>query len=248
MSVIVSEPTDILDEYASFPRRRTGSGLSFIDITNDYIAYLAFVNAGMLNKGNLLCMDYAIAHLPSNAPVVEIGSFCGLSTNLLHYFLNRHGKTNAIYNCDRWEFEGADGNVGDTDLPHADYRTFARDSYIRNVSMFSRKALPRTIEMLSDDFFIAWGNGEKQTDVFGRPQQLGGTISFCYIDGNHSYDFAKKDFLNADRFLEVGGFILFDDSADGSHWEVTRVIEEVKQLKNYRVVAKNPNYLVQKIG
>jgi hypothetical protein len=40
---------------------------------------------------------------------------------------------------------------------------------------------------------------------------------------------------------------LFDDSADGSHWGVCGVIEEVKRMSNYRMVVKNPNYLFQKV-
>jgi hypothetical protein len=237
----------LMDElYKDYPTARTGGGISYTDLTNDYIAYLSFVNAGMLNKGNLLCFDYAIRNLPSNNPMVEIGSFCGLSTNLLSYFRRKYGKTNRIFNCDKWEFEGAGGNVGDTDISHADYRLFARDSYMRNVKMFSRPELPSTIEMLSDDFFGAWGQGISTTDVFGRQTKLGGPISFCYIDGNHEYKFARSDFENTDRFLEPGGFVLFDDSADGSKWEVSRVIEEVKQRSDYRFVVKNPNYMFQK--
>jgi hypothetical protein len=240
-------PASIAELYQDFPTARTGSGISFINLTNDFIAYLSFVNAGMLNKGNLLCFDYAIRNLPSNHPIVEIGSFCGLSTNLLHYFCKKHGKNNVLFNCDKWIFEGAEGNVGDTNISHADYRAFARDSYLRNVKMFSGDQLPATIEMLSDEFFKAWGRAENVSDVFNRPTRLGGPISFCYIDGNHEYAFAKSDFENTDSFLERGGFVLFDDSADGSHWEVCRVIEEVKQRSDYRLVVKNPNYLFQKV-
>jgi hypothetical protein len=234
--------------YKDYPTARTGGGTPYINLTDDYIAYLSFANAGMLNRGNLLCFDYAIRNLPSNNPIVEIGSFCGLSTNLLAYFKRRHGATNQIFNCDRWEFEGAVGNVGDSDIPHSAYRTFVRDSYIRNVRTFSQPQLPHTIEQLSDDFFTAWSRGQAMVDVFGRVATLGGPIAFCYIDGNHEYAFARSDFDHADAFLEPGGFILFDDSADGSAWEVCRVVEEVKRLNHYRLVTKNPNYLFQKIA
>jgi hypothetical protein len=164
------------------------------------------------------------------------------------YFKRKHGARNELFTCDKWEFEGAEGNVGDSDVPHAQYRQFVKESYIRNVRMFSRSALPWTIEMLSDDFFGAWGGRQTVTDVLGRSAKLGGPISFCYIDGNHGYDFSRRDFLNTDRFLEPGGFVLFDDSADGSQWEVCRVVEEVMRLPNYRFVVKNPNYLFQKLG
>ena len=246
--MLATEPS-IEELYKDYPTARTGSGIPYINLTDDYIAYLGFANAGMLNRGNLLCFDYAIRNLPSQNPIVEIGSFCGLSTNLLAYFKRRHGVTNPIFNCDRWEFEGAVGYVGDSDIPHSAYRAFVRESYIRNVRTFSHGQLPRTIEKLSDDFFAAWRRGETTRDVFGRETTLGGPISFCYIDGNHEYDFARRDFEHTDEFLEVGGFVLFDDSADGSAWEVCRVIEEVKRMSDcYRLVVKNPNYLFQKIA
>lgn len=54
-----------------------------IDISDDYVNWLCYANAGMLHRGNLYCFDYAIRNLPSEAPIVEVGSFCGLSANLL---------------------------------------------------------------------------------------------------------------------------------------------------------------------
>lgn len=247
---VLDEPSAIEVLYSECPRRRTSSGIEYIDLTDEFITWLGYANAGMLNRGNLLCFDYALRNLPSDAPIVEIGSFCGLSTNLLSYFKGRHQRANALFTCDRWQFEGAnpDGMVGDSRISHADYRQFVKETFCRNVGMFSADDLPHTVEMLADEFFDAWNQGQGTHDVFDRPVKLGGPIAFCYIDGDHRYAPARRDFLNADRHLQPGGFILFDDSADGSHWEVCRVIEEVKRLPNYRVVIKNPNYLVQKIG
>jgi hypothetical protein len=241
-------PDSVAELYKGYPTGRTGGGTEFINLTDEYVQWLSFANAGMLNRGNLLCFDYAIRNLPSDHAIVEIGSFCGLSTNLLAYYLQKHGAANPLFTCDKWEFEGAEGTVGESAIGHGEYRAFVRESFIRNVKMFSRRGLPHTVERLSGEFFDAWGCGDKTTDVFGRSVRLGGPIAFCYIDGNHSYEFARRDFENADRFLEPGGFVLFDDSADGSPWEVCRVVEEVKRLANYRCVARNPNYCFQKLG
>jgi hypothetical protein len=246
--VDTAETTTVADAYRQFPTARTTSGMPFINIADEYVNWLTFINSGMLAKGNLLCFDYALSHLPSQNPVLEIGVFAGLSTNLLTYYRARHGVTNPFINCDRWQFEGAAGNVGDSNLSHADYRRFVRDSYLRNVRMFSRDDLPHTIEFSSDELFEKWNDGATAIDLFERPTPLGGTITFCYIDGDHSYEPARRDFLNTDRHLEPGGFILFDDSADGTKFEVGRVIEEVKRLPNYRVVIQNPNYLFQKMA
>jgi hypothetical protein len=221
-----------------------------IDISNDYINWLSFANAGMLNRGNLYCLEYAVKNLPSSSPIIEIGSFCGLSTNLITYYKEKHNIKNRLITCDKWEFENADNKtrVGDSSsITHADYRAFVKSSYIQNIKMFSRYDLPYTIELFSNEFFAAWRDNDEMSDVLNRKIQLGGPISFAYIDGNHSYDFAKKDFLNCDEFLEPGGFILFDDSADYTGWDVCKVVKEIQQSRKYELVVKNPNYFFKKI-
>jgi len=218
-------------------------------ITDEYVEWLCFANAGMLNRGNLYCFDLAIRNLPSSAPILEIGSFCGLSTNLLTHYKEMHGVQTRLITCDKWEFEGSEKELIDQSpsIKHSEYRAFVKDTYQRNVRMFSRNDLPYTVEKLSDEFFEAWSREETVQDVFGRNLKLGGPISFCYVDGNHSYDYVKRDFQNCDAVLEKGGFILFDDSADGSQWEVCRVIREIKTRRDYEVVSRNPNYLFRKL-
>ena len=76
-------------------------------------------------------------------------------------------------------------------VSHAEYKDFVKQSFLRNVQMFSRNDLPFTFEMFSDEFFDAWRNSRKSTDVFGREFSMGGPISFCYIDGNHSVRFRQ---------------------------------------------------------
>ena len=81
----------------------------------------------------------------------------------------------------------------------------------------------------------------------GDALSLGGPASFCYIDGDHSYQSCKEDFENSDEIMTPGGFILFDDSADkGIHEGVNKVAKEALQSGRYRQLIKNPNYLLQK--
>ena len=214
-----------------------------------YMSWLKYANAGMLKRGNAYCFDHAVKHLPSSSPIVEIGSFCGLSTNMITHMKERHGAKNSLITCDRWLFEGSEqGGMlgGSCTVSHTDYREFVKESYIRNIKFFSRYDLPYTVELFSDEFFTAWTAGERMNDVLGREITLGGPISFCYIDGNHSYDFAKRDFENTDRHLEAGGFLLFDDSGDGSKWEVCRVVQEVISTGRYELIDKSPNYFFRK--
>lgn len=220
-----------------------------LHITDEYIEWLCFANAGMLDRGNLFCFDFAIRNLPSDAPILEIGSFCGLSTNLLSHYKQIHCVQSRLITCDKWEFEGSENElIGQSpSIKHSEYRAFVKDTFIRNVRMFSRNDLPYTVEKSSDEFFEAWNRCETVQDIFGRNLKLGGPIGFCYVDGNHSYEFVKRDFQNCDGVLEKGGFILFDDSSDGSGWEVCRLITEIKARRDYEVVKRNPNYLFRKL-
>lgn len=219
--------------------------------SSEFIEWLKFANAGMLVPGNIYCFEQAIQNLPSDNPVIEIGSFCGLSTNLISFYLQKFSRTNKIITCDKWIFEGGENQealLGDSGFTHREYRDFVKDTYRRNTSFFSRNNLPYTIECFSDEFFSLWEQQAKRQDIFGREIQLGGPVSFAYIDGNHTYQFARRDFINTDRWLEKGGYILFDDSGDFSDWEVKKVISEIKQSGRYEIVTANPNYLVKKIN
>ena len=218
-------------------------------LRDSYIELLGYINAGMLHQGNPYLFDYAISLLPNDSPIIEIGAFCGLSTNVLTYLKHKHGAKNALVNCDKWGAGWADqaepfGNFG---LTNKDYREFSRDSYLHNVRMFSGADLPFTIEKTSDEFFAAWTSSQPAEDVWGRHVALGGPVSFCYIDGNHSYDFVKRDFLNCDQWLSIGGFVLFDDSVS-PEWEVRLLMPEVLGTGRYKLVARNPNHLFQKIS
>jgi hypothetical protein len=221
-----------------------------IQILNDeYINWLCYANPGMLERGNLYSIDYAISHLPSSAPILEVGTFCGLSTNVITHFKRKHGVGNALVTCDKWEFENVNGraNIADSPILFSDYKAFSKQSYIRNIKMFSPDDLPFTVEMLADEFFDAWKARKECADVLGRTRALGGPFSFCYIDGNHTYEFAKRDFLNCDSYLENGGFILFDDSTLGE-FTLHKLMPEITTLGSYRLVAQNPYHLFQKLG
>lgn len=221
----------------------------YVDVSDEYIEWLCFANPGMLNRGNLYCFEHAIKNLPTNNPILEIGSFCGLSTNSINYYISKYQKKNSIVCCDRWVFEGAErgGNVGGSHIPHDVYREFVKETFKRNVQFFSKENLPYCVEVFSDDFFKLWDAEEEVKDVFNREIKLGGNISFAYIDGNHTYEYTKRDFENVNRHLDVGGFILFDDSSYFSPWGCAKFMKEVMDHSDYKLVFKNPNYMFQKI-
>lgn len=216
---------------------------------DEFLVWVRFAVPGMLGEGNVDAMEYALTNMPPGKAILEIGSFCGLSTVVLSYLLEKRSTNVPFFSCDSWEFEGQ--RLGDplgqsASVTHDAYRAYVRDTFERTMWTFAPNRLPHAIECHSDEFFRRWSVNERTVDVFGRPVTLGGELSFCYIDGNHTYEFASRDFENTDRALVSGGFILFDDSADGSHWEVNRLTREIASAKRYELVAKNPNYLFRK--
>jgi len=217
-------------------------------VDDEYITWLCYANPGMLERGNLYSIDYAISHLPSAAPILEIGTFCGLSTNVISHFKRKHGVHNPLITCDKWDFENVNGRstIADSPVLFSEYRAFSKESYVRNIKMFSRDDLPFTFEMTANEFFDAWKERHVCADVLGRSFSLGGPFSFCYIDGNHTYEYARQDFLHCDSYLDVGGFILFDDSTL-PEFSLYKLMPEVMALERYRLIAANPYHLFQKI-
>ena len=67
------------------------------------------------------------------------------------------------------------------------------------------------------------------------------------MDGNHTYDYTRCDFENVVRHLVPGGFILMGDTWDGSDFGSARLMAEIKKNKTFRMVAKKPNHLIQKL-
>jgi len=232
--------------------------------TDEFIDRLLCTNLGMLNRGNLFCIDYAIKSIQNEGAVVEIGAFCGQSTNLISYLLFKNGKKNKLFTCDCWVYEGYYdyAMLNESSMPkdtkylntvgfhpyitRNEYIKFVREEFARNVRMFSKPNLPYAFDGTSDEFFKLWETRKEISDLFDQRVKLGGDISFCFIDGNHYYEFVRRDFENADKFLTKGGFILFDDSADDCPFDSRKVAQEVLKDNRYRFVMKNPHYLFQK--
>jgi hypothetical protein len=217
-------------------------------LEDEFMRWLRYANAGMLDPGNAWSMDYAIRHLASDHPLVEIGSFAGLSTNVICHLLRRHGRRNAFFTCDNWDVTGRndDGRIDGGELTFEEYAAYVRESFVRNVEFFSSRNRPFTIEAASEEFLERWRRNEDATDVFGRSVRLGGPISFCYVDAIHSCEAVRKEFDSIDPHLDRGGFVLFDDSADGSPFGLNRLMREIAGSGSYELVRQNPNFLFRK--
>lgn len=214
------------------------------DFDDEYVEWLLLANAGMQRRGNIYLFDLAIRTAPE-APFLEIGSFAGLSTNIIQHLKRKYGRRQPLFTCDKWLFEGAE-LPPDAPVSAEDVRAFVRESFERSVRRFNDCDLPFTVEATSDEFFAAWREGCRVEDVFGRPTELGGPLGFCFIDGNHQEEFVQRDFEHCDEHLLPGGLILFDDSTPEAIGEASIVVRRVARNRSYEVVARNPNWLLRK--
>ena len=211
-----------------------------------FIEWLLFTNAGMQHRCNVNLFDFAIRIAPG-APMLEIGSFCGLSTNIIQYLKRKHGRGEPLFTCDAWIFEGYGAPLpAAASVSHDEIREFVRSSFERSMRHFNGEDLPHTIEATSDEFFARWSEHAQADDVFGRSVRLGGPLSFCFVDGNHTEEYAQRDFEHCDQYLVEGGLILFDDSSPESPGEVSKVMGRIERSSRYEIVARVPNYLVRK--
>jgi Methyltransferase domain len=237
---------------SKFLRKKFSTNLS-----DDFIKRLqaSVIGEGMLHKGNIDLLDFVIAQLPSYGCIIEIGSYGGLSTNLICYLLNKHKKENPFFSCDAWVYEGfkdytgivEDYVDGRSDLSRKAYMNYIKQAFINACSFLNKNNLPKSYHLTSNQFFAEWSKKSLVTDVFGNNNNIGGDICFAYIDGDHSYKSVKEDFNNVNQFLVKGGYILFDDSQDGINMGSSIFMKEMKQNTSFKFIDKNPNYLFQKI-
>ena len=214
-----------------------------------YLNWLTRMMGGWLTPGdgNLVAFDFAIDHMPEKGAVLEIGSFLGVSICAMSYMMWRHGRSNPLFSCDPWDFEGTEEPIGGFfDASRVEYRTYCMDVFKRNILLFAEHHLPYSLEEYSHAFLVRWAAREEGIDVLGRPVKLGGPLSFVYIDGAHTYEAASGDFRGADPFVLPGGYVFFDDTSEAWGPEMARVVREVELHPHYELIARTPNYFFRK--
>ncbi len=214
------------------------------------------IGGGMLHEGNIYLIDYAIKNMPHNGIIMEIGSYGGLSANLICHLLKSHNKQKTPFiSCDTWVYEGYNDSKtnknshidGNPKISRLSFMKYIKNAYINSVQLLHPDMIPNACHLTSDAFFDIWKNNNEFIDVFNRSFKINKEISFCYIDGDHSFEQTKKDFNNVSKNMIHGGYILIDDSADHLSFGSAKFIKEIKHNSNFKIVAKNPNYLIQKL-
>lgn len=224
---------------------------------DDFISRLRCTVIGeeMLHEGNIYLMDYAIKNMPKSGIILEIGSYAGLSTNLLLHLLEKHDQKHIFLGCDAWVYEGYNdftGKIethidGKTNISRISYMEYIKSAFIKATQLLHPQRLPYTCHLRSNDLFKKWNLNENLTDVFGRQLTIQENIAFAYIDGDHSYEQTKSDFENVDSKLLVNGFILIDDSGIKMPFGSAKFAKEIRKNKSYKLIDSNPNHLFQKI-
>lgn len=259
---------DRLRDLADDVRRRADRARKRFDgwrdgfVADEYTQRLIASVAGMTHPGNLAAFDHAIAHMPAG-DVLEIGTFCGQSALVLDHLMRKYERDARLFCADIWMYLGMrDGDTfvspadkldylrcvaGRQDLTRDAYQAHIKASFIANCRCFAADRLPHAFDERSDAFFTAWEARGIDTDMFGAPVELGGSLAFCYIDGDHSYTQARRDFDNAAKHLAVGGFVLLDDSMDGCGMGSADVAQQVHKDPAFELVSAAPNYLFRKL-
>lgn len=63
-----------------------------------------------------------------------------------------------------------------------------------------------------DNLYMITGNSQEQSSIDAVQNVLGGEqLDLLFIDGDHTYEGVKKDYLNYKQFVRPGGLILFHD-------------------------------------
>lgn len=211
-----------------------------------YMDWLLTMVGGWLppKHPNLVSILYGIEKTQNiNGSILEVGSFLGASTCVISYLANKFSPNKVLFNCDPWKFEGADKPIGGVfDASKDEFALYAKDLFLRNTGIFGFNNKISSHHMLSSEFFIKWQRRETCFDLQKNKLELGGVISFAYIDGNHTYEGCLEDFLNLKKFLVPGSMVLFDDTGHDSPFGCRNVVQDV--LKHgLKEVWHNPNYL-----
>lgn len=93
-------------------------------------------------------------------------------------------------------------------------------------------------------FHIFEGNSREVSTLNKVYEQIK-SVDLLFIDGDHSYQGVKDDFLNYGKLVRPGGFVVLDDYANG-HPEIVKFVEEIPDVW-HRIGSTTNEYIVQKV-
>ena len=66
-------------------------------------------------------------------------------------------------------------------------------------------------------------------------------FDLIYIDGNHLFDFVKRDVINSLKFIKQDGIIVLDDYNVVGWWDdgITKAVDFFKKKKLIKIIRKH---------
>ena len=100
--------------------------------------------------------------------------------------------------------------------------------YLDLLNYFEKDIYEKRVEVhrkTSDDFFLTNKN----------------LFDLIYIDGNHLFEFVKRDIFNSLRFISEDGIIVLDDYALKGWWDdgITKAVNFHLKEKNIKIIRKH---------
>jgi len=184
---------------------------------------LARLIPSYLTKGRA----FLLKEMPKNSICAEIGTYDGDFAKKILYFTN----PKKIHLIDPWVDSWHAG------APHQD----KMDNRYQNVL----KRFDREINL--GQVVINRGYSHEIYNSFEDNY-----FDWIYIDGNHQYEFVKKDLELYYPKIKIGGFITGDDYyGKGKWWQdgVKRAVDEFIVTKLVKlIIIKNSQFLLKKVG
>jgi len=105
-----------------------------------------------------------------------------------------------------------------------------------------RSVLYRTFGKLFQRMHLIRGDSHAE-EVYARVKHITRSLDVLFIDGDHTYEGVKRDFLLYARLVRPGGIVFFHDIAEHPEkagGDVPRFWNEVKTLHRHEEIIENP--------
>jgi predicted O-methyltransferase YrrM len=155
-----------------------------------------------------LALLYLLARdVPGPEPVLEIGSYRGLSTTALALGLSDDGQRSGLHAVDPHTGDRQDlAQSGETIKP-------SEDQYRANIEQAGIAGYVTTHVMTSDELADQWE---------------GTTLRVLFIDGWHSYDAVRRDIETWVPLVSSAGVVLIDDYRN--YDEVRQAVDDMAEV------------------
>ena len=171
-------------------------------------------------------IDLIQQYLKVNDPsILEIGIHRGdFSKQLISKF-----NPKKLYLVDPWmaynDFIYKNSWYGNSDKSN---QKIQDEYYFDLLKYFEKNIYEKIVEVhrkTSDDFFLT---NKKKFDLI-------------YIDGNHLFEFVKRDIFNSLKFITEDGIIMLDDYALKGWWDdgITKAVNFHRKEKNIKIIRKH---------